>query len=425
MKKFLVVLGVLVCAFALVSGDVFAFQEAFSVSGHRTQSRNATVGTIDAAYYNPAGLTKLQDGLFLDLGNRVLGLTTKTEVAKSPFTALGGYNTESKSSTVTYLLPNAAVAYKTGKAAVFYTFDIREGGAGGKWSGADDMHVVGTPLVAKMGNPTTGFTPWNLPADTLVFNGVVNSLDNIEMTTYTFGHTLGGAYDLTDKIAISGGLRYLKKTSDAKVEFKNGSEMKMLLNYEGYAGFVGLLVSPIEGLNLSAQYQGRSTKLGTTEDANKATSISPSVLYLGAGYKVMPELEVQFSYTCEFTKAWKKDWNRDWPYDDRSKNKQVFGLGAEYTVMPALIASAGVAYKTNDTSVEKNYDPTDPSFNEIDFGLGAVYKVMPNLSVEIGAAYNYYLESKGKSTDPTKYLGEYTHNRNAWVVGLGVSYKAL
>ncbi len=41
MKKFLVVLGVCLFAFAFVAGDLFAYQEALNISGHRTQSRNA------------------------------------------------------------------------------------------------------------------------------------------------------------------------------------------------------------------------------------------------------------------------------------------------------------------------------------------------------------------------------------------------
>ena len=401
MKRFFTILAI-VCAFAMVASSAFAYQEAFSTSAHRTQSRNAVVGSVDAAYYNPAGLTKLEDGLYVDVGNRVLGLTTTTEMES--------VNAESESVTTTFLLPNAAVAYKTGKSSLFLAMDIREGGAGGYWDDDDSKKVITASGL---------ITAYDLANGEAI-------IDSIDATTYTFGYTAGGAFELNDMIAVAGGLRYLKKINDKDVKFTDygkalGQEdVESHASWDGYQGFIGILVTPMDGLNVTAQYLGRSVKLANTEDAynDSEASVSPSMLLLGVGYKVMPELEVMFSYNQEFTGAWDKGWDMDFPNEDGNIDKKVFGFGAEYTVMPGLIASAGLSYKMTGTADRNNTDPSDPSFDEVDLGAGAKYTVMPGLDVEGAVAYNYYMEAEDK--DETQ-----VHNRSAWVLGLGVTYKAM
>ena len=42
----------------------------------RTQNRNASTG-IDAVFFNPAGLTKLNDGFYLSLNNQTINQTRK------------------------------------------------------------------------------------------------------------------------------------------------------------------------------------------------------------------------------------------------------------------------------------------------------------------------------------------------------------
>lgn len=394
MKKFLVVLGVCLFAFAFVAGDLLAYQEALNISGHRTQSRNAASGTIDAAYYNPAGLVDMKEGLYIDLGNRVLGLTTESDM-----TALGA--AESESSTITYLLPNAALVYRAGAGAVFYTMDIREGGAGGTWDDADGItNIQGTLIAAGIpGAAVVGMTEW-------------------VATTYTFGHTLGGTFAINDMFTFAGGMRYFKKIQDIEI---TGSALdgEYHSSWEGYTGFVGIMAKPIKELNISVQYQGKSAKYGKNSFPTQEgdLSISPSILLLGVSYKVMPELEVMFSYNREFTAEEEKPAGEFW-FDDKDTDKQVFGLGAEYRVNEMILASAGVSYKLTGTADENNSDMFDPAFDEIDFGLGAVITVMPGLNIEAGAAYNLYMESENAT-------GTIIHNRSAWVVGLGVSYKVL
>lgn len=428
MKKFFSVMAICL-AVAMVASTAFAYQEAFDIAGHRTQSRNAANGTIDAAYYNPAGLVAMQDGLYIDLGNRVLGLTTKSELVG--LAQLGklaaGKGTKVESSTITWLLPNAALVYKQGNGAVFYTFDIREGGAGGTWDKAESISVL---------------TDQTIAAATLGFK-------KIEASTYTLGHTLGASAKLNDMLTISGGLRYLTKYSTLKYDLlaakatflANGYQDEYKFSWVGYTGFFGVMLTPVKELNVAIQYQGRTMKLANSVDfkhpidpdvEQDTESLSPSILLVGVGYKLTPELEVMLSYNREFTKgklvAGNYALGNELNYYDRyNTDKQVFGLGVEYKVNQALLVSAGVSYKLTETNEKNNTDPTNPGFNEYDLGAGLKYAVMPNLDVQFGAAYNIYEESKGKSNAiiPGTWVDIIKHNRSAWVVGLGVTYKAM
>jgi long-subunit fatty acid transport protein len=406
MKKCLVVLSVIVFALAFVASDLMAYQESFDSAGHRTQSRNAANGTIDAAYYNPTGLLAMKDGLFVDVGNRILSLTTKTKINTNLGVTPSGHETES--STMSYLLPNLALVYKAGKAAAFYTLDIRGGGAGGEWSGKDAQ-----ALAALMGAGASA-----------------QYFTKIEGTTYTLGHTLGGSFALTDMVSLSAGLRYFQYQSEMTktiVSPAGKTTIESETTMDGYAPFIGVQVAAMQGLNISLQFQGRSFLIGeevtsttgapTTESED--VTVQPSVLYFGAGYTVMPGLEVMLSYTREFTAE--HSYGNEYLWDKGDSDKQVFGLGAEYTVAPGILVSAGLAYKLTGTAAENNNYPPDPSFNEIDLGFGGVYTAMPGLNFQLAFAYNIYSESEYKPTGaPTAVM---KHNRSAWVIGLGVSYQ--
>ncbi|HNW30155.1 MAG TPA: hypothetical protein PKN50_16880, partial [Spirochaetota bacterium] len=50
---------------------LYASEFSRSVSFTRTQGRAAAAGSLDAVYYNPAGLAAMQDGLYIDAGYQV------------------------------------------------------------------------------------------------------------------------------------------------------------------------------------------------------------------------------------------------------------------------------------------------------------------------------------------------------------------
>jgi long-chain fatty acid transport protein len=408
MKKFFRSIALSTIAIAVIVGNAMAYQLTLDVSGERTQSRNATQGSIKAAYYNPAGLVNLPEGFHVDLGNRILYLKTTTEV--SPV------GLESESETWTTLLPNAAVAWRIGGGALFLTFDIREGGAGGFWNDVASMNLLGYAL-----NPA-GFG---------MTAGTNSLLTLVELSTYTYGVTLGGAFRLADWLAVSGGIRYLQKNSSGYFE---GLAVAGGLLYNrlersayGYQGILGAMITPMQGLNIALNFTSMTVKTGKTEKemvtgfdlaAEAVEDWSPAMLAFGVGYTVAQGVEVQLSYNCTFNGE--SSYAQTFRFDRNNDADHAFGLGTEYKLMDLLTVSFGLSYHITGTSESQNIDPTDPSFDKMVIGAGAVISPMEGLQIDLGLSYQIFFEADG--TNNAMAPAVMTHNRDAFVMGLGIAY---
>lgn len=394
----------LFAAAALFAVPSFAYQLTVDSSAERTQSRNATQGSIKAAYYNPAGLVNLDDGIYLDAGNRFLYMKTTNKDSAGL-----------KASTVdmTWLLPNAAVAWKfMDRYAVFYSFNVCDGGASGMWDDAGSIDLI---------------TKWKLGAPMGTGGGVTK----IEGTTYTLAHTLGFAGRVNELIAFSAGVRYSMYTSSTSIKGANvdANAVPKTLSDDGDAltGFIGVMVTPVKDLNFTANILGES-RLGYTTTTKMADGSStkndikkfqPTMFAFGAGYRPMNGLELQLSYTVTlFNKALlydKKDFTDGYYTKDYIPEHNI-GLGAEYSLSSMILFSGGASYLKPARRTVINTDPSDPSFDIIVVGVGAVITV-DRLKIDLCLADHICFESTGGSAG-----NSIKHNRDAYVVGMGVSY---
>jgi len=115
MKKFFVILGVLVFFFSTVSTLIAGGIDNkgnLSTEYIRTLNRNAATDSADAVAYNPAGVVKMEDGLFLNASGQY-ALKTYTNT-------IGGI--------VPSIIPSVFGLYKKDKWAGFAAFTIPCGG---------------------------------------------------------------------------------------------------------------------------------------------------------------------------------------------------------------------------------------------------------------------------------------------------------
>ncbi len=97
----------------------------------RMQNRNASTD-IDAVYFNPAGLTKLADGLHLSLNNQTI---FQTQTITNNYNYLSGTKPREYIGDVSApLYPGVYVAYKKGKFASSGGFNVIGGGGGAKFN---------------------------------------------------------------------------------------------------------------------------------------------------------------------------------------------------------------------------------------------------------------------------------------------------
>ncbi len=189
MKKFtfLVITSMLVANFAFAGGLVTNTNQ--SAAWARMLVRDAST-SIDAVYYNPAGLTKLADGLHMSVSNQSI-FQTRTLTNTFPYLNNGVY----EGVTNAPVFPNFYAAYKTGKWAFSFGFNIIGGGGSAEFDKGIPMAEM--PLA-------------NL-AHSLSSAGVTGYSTDMYLkgTSIYYGMQLGVSYAINDNLSVYAGARYV------------------------------------------------------------------------------------------------------------------------------------------------------------------------------------------------------------------------
>ncbi len=160
-----------------------------SAAWSRMLVRDAST-SIDAVYYNPAGLTKLSDGLHLSVSNQSI---FQNRNLTNSFAALRTDEFEGKVSAPFF--PNFYAAYKTGKLAFSLGFVPIGGGGSAAYDNSVpmiDLPVAG--LASSLSN--LGVTGYNMNA-------------SFEGSSVYFGIQGGISYAINDMISVYVGGRYV------------------------------------------------------------------------------------------------------------------------------------------------------------------------------------------------------------------------
>jgi long-chain fatty acid transport protein len=414
MKKFLVCLcvaGLVVSSVSPLFGGGIENKHNWSAEYIRTLNRNAATDSADAVVYNPAGVIKMEDGLYLglsgqyalkDYSNKYLGIE---------------YDTDEPD-----FIPSLFSLYKKDKWAAY---------------GAVTVVVAGGEVDFNEGNTMTYLLGKGL---TLPFpNGLGGTLIDhyLKGESYFIGYTLGGAYEINDRVSVSLGARYV----DAGREFRGHAtlrgtllgDIKPAVDYEetghGWGAIIGVNISPTEELNIGLRYETRTSidlrtdvKKDTVPgglpglvDGSKRNRDLPALVGLGASYKINPKIKIDANFTWYINNDVDWDDNLVTIGDETQKdNSYDIGIACEYTFNPKWKASVGYMYS------EVGIDPDDmkvetPELNANSVAGGIAYKATPNLDLNLGMLYVFYKDST--TSTGIKY------EKEATVIGAGIQYK--
>ncbi len=182
------VIGLLLIGFAFAGGIVTNGNQ--SADYVRMLTRNASTD-VDAVYFNPAGLTYLNDGLHFYLSSQTI-YQSRTLTSNVPTLNSDTF----EGSTFAPVFPNFYIAYKTGDLAIGAGF-IPIGGGGSA------IFDDGIPSFA---------VPASLLPALLTDAGIPTSDYDFDVAFEGSSIYLGGqavvSYKLTDMISVSGGARY-------------------------------------------------------------------------------------------------------------------------------------------------------------------------------------------------------------------------
>ena len=385
MKKLLVslcVAGLMVSSASFLFAGGIENKHNWSAEYIRTLNRNAATDSADAVVYNPAGVMKMEDGLYLNL--------TGQYVLKEYSNTFAGieYDTDEPD-----LVPSLFTLYKKDKWAAY---------------GAVTVVVAGGEVDFKDGNTTTFMLGQGL---TSILGGSLSD-HRLEGESYFIGYTLGGAYEINDMVSVSLGARYV----DAAREFKGHAtllgtvfgDIRPAVDYEetgdGWGGIIGVNIAPTKELNIGIRYETK-TSIDLKTDVKKDTVPGglpglvdgsernrdmPPLLGLGVSYKFSPKIKVDANFTWYLNNDVDWDDNPVTLNDESIKdNGNDLGIACEYTFNSKWKASVGYMYTWVGIEPE-NMKIETPELDGGTIAGGIAYKATPNLDLNFGILKVFY-----------------------------------
>jgi len=450
----------------------------------RLQSRNAST-TIDAVYFNPAGLTKMKDGFYASVNNQVIR-QTRTITNNYGFLS-GDKPREYIGDLQANFYPDVYVAFKTGKLAFSGGLIPAGGGGGAKYEkGLPSFEMRISDLVPGLAAQLT-------PVDNAIkaFTGTDPGFRNItgyssdilfEGTSVYLGFQGNVSFEINDWLSVAAGARYVSAKDTYKgyiqgveitaPEVYGGSqtpgdylrtvytltgsnpafgallgaatflddattvEADAELTGNGFTPILSVNITPMENLNIAVRYEFQ-TKLEmktTVFDGKDAEGMfiqdsvaikdMPASLSAGVEFKPMEKLMLSGSFNYYFDKNVDYDGQEDVQVNKIDDNFLEFGLGAEYGLTEKLRISAGWAATI--TGVNSNYQ-SDMTYstNTNSFGGGLGFRITPMIDLNIGGQYTMYAEDT-KSFNHM--LGTIpvpvveTYNKKTWLIGVGLDF---
>ncbi len=417
----------------------------------RMMSRNASTD-IDAVYFNPAGLIKLDDGWHFAAYSQTI-LQEKPVVSRFPLLNDSVYDGKVN----VPVFPTAFAVYKMDK----WAFSL---GIGPNAGGGSAIYDNGLPsfeipiskipsMINRSGIPTT-----NYDVD-MYFKG----------TSVFWGIQLGAAYEISDLFLASLGVRVLPSTNKyvgyirniqinptlpqlgltgemipatsffsvadpEKVSLVSDKEVETTQSGIGFTPIVGLNITPIENLNIGVKYEMKTTltlENKPAEGDNYSEELFgegvqndiPAILAVGMGYNT-EFIEAQLSYNMYFNK------NVDWGPNIRNmsmqreidKNGMEVALGLQFNVLENFAFSVGGMY--GDQGIADSYQ-SDFSFSNpsVTAGAGVEWKLTEALTLDAGFSNTFYQNQTVTFTDPDVPNGyQEIYSKKTMNFAVGLSY---
>ena len=408
MKKLLCLLCMLGLVFSttspLIAGGIDN-KHNYSAEYIRTLNRNAATDSADAVVYNPAGVVKMQNGLYVNLSGQYALKNYSNTVAGTE------YETDNPD-----FIPSLFGLYKKDRWAVYTAFTIPCGG------GKVDY---------ENGNATTlGLAQQIIAGSGGVFSTIQNQ--RLEGESYYYGFTFGGAYAFNDVFSLSLGLRYI----DAQRKFEGSATLsglatkKYSVGYEetdsGWGGIVGVNISPTKDFNIGLRYETKTSlelkteektdDIGMITDGAKRNRDLPALLGLGVAYTIIPNLKVEADLTYYLNKNTGWDDNPITTTADETKRSNGYdvGIAFEYSFTPKLKGSLGYMYTyvgidPDDMSIE------NPELDANTIAAGIAYEAVRNLILNFGILRTFY---EGETTS-----SGIEFNKEVSIIALGIQYR--
>jgi long-chain fatty acid transport protein len=453
MKKQLLLITGFVCLATMAFGGGIVTNTNQSAAWVRTMVRDASTD-IDAVYYNPAGLFKLNDGFHFSLNSQTL-FQNKDVTNNYQFLSPSPKKYHGEVSAPVF--PGVYAAWKKNKLAVSFGFNPIGGGGGAEFktglpsfeTSVSDLvpilHVALVPLDAALSldQPAGyGFNP--------NFSNITGYSADIYFkgTSVFFGYQLGVSYKINDVIGVFAGARYVTAKNtykgyihDVQIQASPTDPPAPLYDIpagsytpgdylRAVSGAAGLPPVQVATLNAYADVFDAATADVEVDAEETGAGFTP---ILGANISIGENLNIGLKYEFKTTLDLKqkindgKDGGGMFVQDStvHSDMPGMISAGINYRFLPKLSASAGFHYyfdkdvnygKTLDATGEQVANDKVIDNNTYEIGLGLEYDITEKLLISGG----YLLAQSGVSED---YQSDMSFDLSSGTFGIGLRYK--
>jgi long-chain fatty acid transport protein len=397
----------------------------------RTGARNAATDAPDAAVYNPAGLTNLDDGIHIAIGNQSLFRNPTHEYDLG----LGEGTKKYSQNDADWLLPNIYATWKKKSIAVYGGYYIAGGGATADYpTGSITTDLIGMMALMQAQGAYQSTKEQYLEASSAY-------------STFFTGIAITPITKLS--VAVSARFITAKNTTKAGVTmFSSPLELPdapLALNSEETATGVGFVLSAnytlSKNITVSSRYETNveldfktntlTDDLGVTVDGSKSRRDLPAVLAFGTQIKLSEKVTVMADYNYYFQKG--ADWGtmnitgEEMEWSKLAGDASLYGLSFEYKITNKLSASLGTVYTAFDYPEKDLYFTKPGAFetvidDNISINTGIKYAITDRFAVNAGLMQNIWAKDvKVKALNAYPLDVDVTTNNSMTTVALGIN----
>ena len=397
----------------------------------RTLCRNAATDNADIISYNPAGVTKIADGFYLNFNNQsfikeysVTGTVPGSTTSK-----------EFKTDIPSLVIPTFYALYRKDNLGLFASFTIPAGG--GSLDYKDGLYLMPyletglqQAIYSAHGNPYTEY----------IYAKLVNG--RFEGSSICFGYSLGGAYQINEIVSVSLIGRYL----NSKKEYKGSGDF-LIINgaiatvidttfqqldakktATGFSGIVGLNLD-FGKANIGLKYEAVTKLEYKTKTKVNDWSLLPQLASFNDGFKERRDLPAMLgagiSYDC--TETFKTNIGLNYFFINQTSDKNIaykeydngyeLQVGYEYKMSPVLDLSMGYNFVVVGGN-EKTYNDFEYQLDSHFFGAGCKYQMTDLLDLNLGVGKVFYMDENGSGI-----YEKATYKKDILILSFGVDYK--
>ncbi len=364
----------------------------------RMLSRNAST-ELDAVYFNPAGLTLLEDGFYGGIHNQTI---FQYRTIESGFPGLNG--SEYKGDVKALLFPSLFAAYKKNNWVFSLGFGLNGGGGTAEFDRGIPTFEKPLALLAPglqgIGVPATGYE-----ADLF-----------LDAWSVFFGTQLNASYKINDVISASAGFRYIRGVNTYEGHIR---DINVIINGTSQSAsdfFNGLAAQANQGVQLLSQYPAEDP---IPPNIAALTSL-PDGLTFGQGVAALTASAAsaiaRAQTTADVETDTKQTGNGFAPLLGLNLSLDKLNIGVRYEFKTSLTL-------TNDTKIDGTgfFPDGEKDANDIPAILAVGADYMISDAFKISVSYNNYFD-KAFDWGNNVYGQEKTFDHNMFEIAVGLEY---